>query len=66
MSECLAPKSLVKCNCTYVTCDKRGNCCKCVSFHNDRGEFPACFFSATAERTYDRSFACLVRDRGLL
>jgi hypothetical protein len=27
------------------------------------GEFPACFFSAAAEKAYDRSFAALVRDR---
>jgi hypothetical protein len=66
MSECIASKSQPHCNCTYVGCDKRGNCCKCISFHKDRGEFPACFFSPVAERTYDRSFANLVKDRSFL
>jgi len=28
------------------------------------GEFPACFFSAAAEKTYDRSFSALAKDRG--
>jgi hypothetical protein len=27
------------------------------------GQFPACFFSAEAEKKYDRSFDALVRDR---
>ena len=66
MSECLAPKSLVNCNCTYTACDKRGNCCKCVTYHREHNQFPACFFSAAMERTHDRSFAALARDRGLL
>jgi hypothetical protein len=28
------------------------------------GEFPACFFSAGAEKKYDRSFEALMHDRG--
>ena len=66
MSDCLAPKSLAKCTCTYTACDKRGNCCKCVAFHRDLGEIPGCFFTPSAERSYDRSFAALAKDRGLL
>ena len=66
MSECISARSLAHCSCTYTACDKRGNCCKCVSFHKDRGEIPGCLFSAAAERTYDRSFACLAKDRGLV
>ncbi|MFA6030042.1 MAG: hypothetical protein WC969_09325 [Elusimicrobiota bacterium] len=50
------------CNCTY-DCSKKGNCCACLSYHRDMGQFPACFFSAEAERTYDRSWAALQRDR---
>ncbi len=62
---CISEQSLKHCNCTYTACDKRGNCCKCVAYHKDRGEFPACLFSDEAERTYDRSLANLVRDRGM-
>jgi hypothetical protein len=29
------------------------------------GQFPACFFSADAEKQYDRSFNALMRDRGV-
>jgi len=53
----------MKCNCTY-NCPKHGKCCACLANHVGRGEFPACFFSASAEREYDRSYAALKRDRG--
>ena len=51
-----------KCACTYP-CDRRGNCCACVAYHRPKGQFPACFFTPAAERSYDRSFARLVQDR---
>lgn len=52
-----------KCACTYP-CDKKGNCCACVAYHRPKGQFPACFFSPEAEKSFDRSFARLVQDRG--
>jgi len=54
--------SINSCTCTYP-CENRGNCCDCVAYHRVRGEFPACFFSKEAEKTYDRSFKKLVEDR---
>lgn len=63
---CISEKSLKHCTCTYSACDKRGNCCQCVSYHKDRGEVPGCLFSEQAERSYDRSLANLVRDRGII
>lgn len=66
MSQCLSERSLQHCTCTYTACDKRGNCCQCVIYHRDRGELPGCFFSPSAERSYDRSVARLVKDRGLI
>ena len=51
-----------KCACTYP-CERRGSCCACVAYHREMGEFPACFFTPAAERSYDRSFAMLVQDR---
>jgi hypothetical protein len=63
MSDCDKKATNIKgCNCTY-DCSKKGHCCECVTYHRDMGQFPACFFSARAERAYDRSFAALVRDR---
>ncbi|MBI5244570.1 MAG: hypothetical protein HY922_12960 [Elusimicrobia bacterium] len=59
MTDC--PKkdeNLKDCNCTY-SCSKKGRCCECVAYHRSQGEFPACFFTAQGERTYDRSFAAL-------
>jgi hypothetical protein len=53
----------VKCNCTYA-CAKHAKCCECVEFHRGMGQFPACFFSAEAEKKYDRGFRALVNDRG--
>jgi len=60
--ECInKEKNLKDCNCTY-DCDKKGLCCECIKYHRDRGEFPACFFSKDAEKTFDRSFEKL-KDR---
>jgi len=53
------------CPCTYTSCNRRGNCCQCVAFHRSKNEFPACFFSPQAERSYNRSFQNLLKDRGL-
>ena len=52
----------IECNCTY-SCPKHAKCCECVALHRKAGEFPACFFSAKAEKTYDRSLRALLRDR---
>ena len=54
--ECKKEKNLVKCNCTYDPCSRKGICCDCVSYHLKSRELPACFFPKDAERTYDRSF----------
>lgn len=63
--ECISTESLKHCTCSYLACDKRGNCCKCISFHRDKGEIPGCFFSPQGERSYDRSIANFCKDRGL-
>ena len=62
---CTNQEKLNQCSCTYTSCDKHGNCCQCVTYHKDRGEIPGCLFSAAAERSYDRSLANLMRDRGM-
>jgi len=51
----------MRCNCTYP-CPRRGKCCVCLSYHRRSGEFPACFFSDEAEKTYDRSLEALLMD----
>lgn len=64
MSDCDRKTANLKdCNCTY-DCSKKGSCCECVAYHRSMSQFPACFFSDKAERSYDRSFAALARDRG--
>nr|WP_320131321.1 DUF6485 family protein [uncultured Holophaga sp.] len=60
MASCKGDAS--KCACTYLACDKRGNCCACVSYHKTKDEVPGCFFSAEGEKSYDRSRANFVRD----
>jgi len=52
----------MKCTCTY-SCANHGKCCACVAYHQRNDEFPACFFSAKMEKTYDRSFHALIQDR---
>ncbi len=48
------------CNCTYP-CDKKGKCCECITYHRKLGELPACYFTESEERTYDRSIEYFVR-----
>jgi len=52
----------MECPCTY-SCANHGKCCACLASHQKSGEFPACFFSAQAERTYNRSYEALKKDR---
>ena len=52
----------INCPCTY-SCNKHGKCCDCIAYHRDNGEFPACFFTSEIEKTYDRSFEALIKDR---
>jgi hypothetical protein len=55
---------LIECPCTKEGCPRHGKCCACVAHHRAKREFPACFFSAEAEREYNRTFARLMKDRG--
>ena len=55
-------QNLARCNCTYSSCDKQGLCCQCVAYHRSIRQIPACFFTAEAERTYDRSYAKFCSD----
>lgn len=53
--ECKSAKNMKECNCTYEPCSRKGICCECIAYHRKSGELPACYFSASAEKTYDRS-----------
>jgi hypothetical protein len=65
MADCSKQKkNLQGCTCSYTACGKRGLCCECVAQHRAAGEIPGCFFSAAGERTYNRSVANFIRDRG--
>lgn len=61
--ECKKDENKVECSCTALSCSKRGVCCDCVKYHRERQEIPGCFFSAAAERTWDRSVANFVRNQ---
>jgi hypothetical protein len=62
MGQCDQLKSnLAACTCTYVSCEKRGQCCACVAYHRANGELPGCLFPPEAEKTYDRSARHYVR-----
>ena len=60
MTECKVEENKANCNCSYP-CDKKGMCCECISYHRNRGELPACYFSDTVERTYDRTIENFIR-----
>jgi len=55
--ECQIEVNKAKCTCTYEPCERKGNCCKCVSYHRALDELPGCFFPPEIEMTYDRSIA---------
>ena len=62
--ECNEAKNRAACNCTYEPCSRKGHCCDCVTYHRRSGELPACYFSAQAEQTYDRSVEHYMADHG--
>ncbi len=59
--ECRKQENLKNCNCTYQ-CEKKGSCCLCIKYHRKRNELPACYFSADAEKSYDRSIKRFVKE----
>ena len=60
--ECKKEANMKRCNCSY-TCPKKGMCCECIAYHRSQGELPACYFTAKAEKTYDRSIENYLRTR---
>ncbi|MFH0886560.1 MAG: DUF6485 family protein [bacterium] len=54
--ECSLEKNKRGCSCTSYSCSRYGKCCECVNYHKSRRELPGCFFTAEAEKTWDRSF----------
>lgn len=60
--ECKKEANLTPCNCTYEPCSRKGICCECIAYHKGLNELPACFFSAEAERTYDRSIRKFIEE----
>jgi len=60
---CQREENLRNCPCSYPNCPRKGVCCECIKYHLERQEMPACFFSAQAEKTYDRSFKKFKEDQ---
>ena len=52
--DCKKNENLGMCNCTYP-CSRKGLCCECIAHHRKKGELPACYFPADAEKTFNRS-----------
>ena len=59
--ECQKKNNLVKCNCTYEPCPRKGICCECIAYHKKYNELPACYFDTEAEKTYDRSIKNFIK-----
>ncbi len=54
-------KNLRGCTCTYEPCSRKGHCCRCLSYHRQRGELPGCYFPPEVERTYDRTIGRFIQ-----
>jgi len=59
--ECQIDANKGECPCTYESCNRKGKCCECISYHLKYDELPACVFPAEVEKTYDRSIARFVK-----
>ncbi len=59
--DCIQEKNRERCNCTYEPCQRKGNCCDCLTYHIRNRQLPACVFPANAEKTFDRSFEHFAR-----
>jgi hypothetical protein len=62
MLKCNSEENKEECNCSYP-CEKKGICCKCISYHRNRSELPACYFPDNVEKSYDRSIENFIRIR---
>lgn len=60
--ECKNVKGNNKCTCTYTSCSRHGICCECVEYHRKNNELPGCFFSKSAEKTYNRTVKFFVEE----
>jgi hypothetical protein len=58
--ECKKDENLLRCNCTYEPCPRKGLCCDCLQYHRDRGQLPACYFPDEIEKTWDRSIGMFI------
>ncbi len=63
--ECKQKEHMQTCTCTYPGCNRKGICCECLSYHLASRQLPACCFTESVEKTYDRSFAAFAKARKL-
>lgn len=61
--ECRQKENLKICPCSYPDCPRKGICCQCLAYHQEKGQLPACYFNPEAEKTYDRSIAKFIEDQ---
>ncbi len=54
--ECKKDGNLLRCNCSYDPCSRKGLCCECIASHLRDRELPGCCFPESAEKTWNRSF----------
>ena len=59
--ECLQNENKKYCNCGF-DCEKKGICCKCVKYHRERQELPACYFSDSVAFSLDRSVETYLKE----
>ncbi|MFW5787035.1 MAG: DUF6485 family protein [Halanaerobiales bacterium] len=61
MPECNLEANKDYCTCTYEPCPRKGKCCECIAYHNQKNELPGCLFPPEAEKTYNRSVEYYVK-----
>ena len=60
--DCKKNSNLTNCNCSY-SCERKGVCCDCITYHRRNGELPACYFDEKNEKKYDRSIEFYIKSK---
>lgn len=59
--ECKQKENLKNCPCTWPNCNRKGICCECLKYHQEKGELPACYFPPEIEKEYNRKIENFIK-----
>ena len=60
--ECRKEQNLNNCNYGFE-CERKGMCCLCIEYHQNKKQLPACYFSDKVAASYDRSMETYLNEK---